>query len=264
MQFFKKIFYILLIQVLFIVKSINSFNLDDESSIQQISTLACSAVAKKMTESQEHLAQFMHSVKLFSEKIKYDFDQTKNFVNLIILNNCFKEMDYETAGTIIKQRAETKNIDTKWLKFLKIDSCFEDYNSLDNDQKKALFTELGDIKEHLKGLSENLGEANKASFEEKSSGDSGSSHKNTKNSERKRKQNIEENDDASNQKSSNIIVFIMQVFAVFIGTIMTLAMENIYMLIITIMLVFLVSLLGQKRLKKVKKVAKSKNNDNDN
>lgn len=251
MRFFKNLFYISLIQILVIIKSINSFNIEDESSLQQISTLACSAIAKKMTESEDHLSKFLEQVKLFSERIKYDFDQTKNFVNLIILNNCFKEMDYETAGVIIKQRAETKNIETKFLKYLKVESAFEDYSSLDNDKKKELFSELGEVKEHLKGLSDNLGDVNKASQEaNKNSGEPVSS----KQGERRRKPNIDENNDQDNQKSSNIIVFIMQILAVFMGNIMNLAMENILMLSITITLVFLVSLLGQKRLKKVKKV----------
>lgn len=225
-------------------------NSQEGETLQHISVLACAALAKKMTEIPSQLDKFEKLVSKFSERINYEPEQTRNFVNLLLLNHCFSKITFEDASVIIKERAETKNVSSDYISFLNLDHCFDDYIRLDGEEKKVLFRQLAGIKESLKGLTESLGEASREDFgsNSKSSSRPAQSSKSASNGNNNNKK--------SNEEDSPLNLF--KFFYLIILIIFRLIVDNIYIFIFAIVLTFIVSLVGKKRLRrKVKKEDKS-------
>lgn len=253
---------ILIVIISTIINLSYCFGENEEQTMKHISVLACAALAKKMTEVPTELKKFEYLVQVFAERIQYEPEQTRNFVNLLILNNCYKTLSFDDAGVIIKERAETKNVSASHLKYLDLDNCYESYVQLDNEQKKELFQELAEIKELLKGLSESLGDITKGDYgkiakeamKAKSSADKAEKKTvKSKSNESKTKTTNE------SEEESSLFGFIIQFFYItFIG-IVGLISQNIYIFVIAIVLAVLLSLLSKKRLKK--KVKKEKSNN---
>jgi hypothetical protein len=259
----KSLFIILL--ALSIIKLFNCFGENDEQTMKHISVLACAALAKKMTEVPTELKKFDKLVELFAERIQYEPEQTRNFVNLLILNNCFKSLSFDDAGVIIKERAETKSVSASHLKYLDLDNCYESYTKLDNDQKKELFQELAEIKELLKGLSESLGDITKGDYgkiaKEAMKGKSSSEttdKKASSSSSTSKTKNSESKSNSTEEEVSMFGFFFQFIYVTFIG-VSNLISDNSYIFVIAIVLAVLFSLLSKKRLKK--KVKKEKINN---
>lgn len=236
---------------------------DEERTIKHISILACAALAKKMTEVSSEMKKFEKLVGLFSERINYEPEQTRNFVNLLILNHCFKSITFEAAGSLIKERAETKDIGTSHLKLLKLDSCYDEYINMDNEEKRVLFKELGEIKDHLKGLSDTLGDISKGDYQKltkeaiKAKEAAGGEDAST--SERKKKNKKLDETAEEEPQSSSLIGNIISFFSIAIFGLTQLLAENLYIFLLALVLAVIVSLLGKKRLrKKIKKPAVKK------
>lgn len=230
---------------------------DNENDMaNQVSILACAAIAKKMIEVPSSAEKFSDLVLLFSERIQYEPEQTKNFVNLLILNNCFKKIDVEQAGDIIKERAETKDVNEKWIDLLSLDDSFNQYSALDVEEKKNLFGELAEIKEHLRGLSDSLGDIQKGDFS-KISNNAAAAAKASKNKENNKKKKDNENPSDTAQTPGFFSV-LFNIFQFFILYFVKIVLDNIYILALALLLALLVSLLGKKRLrKKTKKTDKN-------
>lgn len=138
-----------------VLNNIVQLSLQNETEAS-IKMLACAAVSKKMAYHSDLMEIFNIATKKFSDRINHDTEQTKNFVNLLILNHCNKVIDFSTASNIIKQRADKGDIDASYLSLLGVKTVFEDYISLTDDEKRDLFKDLAVIKEQLKGLSDSI------------------------------------------------------------------------------------------------------------
>lgn len=135
---------------------ISNINNQQDSKEYDLHLLACAAVSKKIVEVEDELNDFKHAVTLFSKKINHDEDHTRNFVNLLILNNCVKSINNEIASQIIEQKGKTGELDASFLKLLQIRNTYNMYLGYDAEDKKALFEELGKVKEGLKLISDML------------------------------------------------------------------------------------------------------------
>lgn len=234
--------YLLLSESIFV----KAFDINSEDSMRQITVLACAAIAKKMVETPSENKKFEETSKKFSTRINYEIDQTKNFVNLLLLNNCYKKLDMEIASQVIKERAESKDVNTKYIHYLNLDGVYNDYNSLDNEEKKNLFQELAEIKEHLKGLSDNLNDLSKGT---------GSEQQTQKSPNQKKKTQKSETKDGSNENSNQqgFITLMIELFKFTLSNIFSFVFENIYIVGLAVVLALMFSLFGKKRVRKIKK-----------
>lgn len=227
---------------------------DDDKQMKNISMLACAALTKKMLEIPKEVKIFNDVSQKFSEKIKYDIDQTKNFVNLVLLNNCFNKITFEEAGTIIRERAETKTVNPSHLSLLNLENSFDEYNSLEQEEKKELFKELAEVKDILRGISDSMGEIeDKLASKNTDKGDSQnkpksqSKGKNNK-EELNRKKTSNENND-SNEEPSLLYNF-AKTYLFIVLSFVNLLYENIFIVGFCFILIALFSLLGKRRLRK--------------
>ena len=138
------------------ISFISYINNQQDSKEFDLHLLACAAVSKKIVEVEDELNDFKHTVTLFSKKINHDEDHTRNFVNLLILNNCVKSINNEIASQIIEQKGKTGELDASFLRLLQVKNTYNMYLGLDADDKKVLFEDLGKVKEGLKLISEML------------------------------------------------------------------------------------------------------------
>lgn len=141
----------------FLNNSLITLSLEPNSPDTNVKILACAAVNKKLLETPELHNQFNNVVSKFSKRINHDDSQTKNFVNLLLLNKCSHNIDFNLASDIIKERAETGTINVKYTDLVELNHTWNDYISLTDEHKKELFTELGQIKEILRGLTDTIG-----------------------------------------------------------------------------------------------------------
>ena len=228
----------------YILKVAYTFDVNDEASMRQITVLACAAIAKKLVDVPSENAKFEEASRMFSTRINYELEQTRNFVNLLLLNNCYKKLDMQVASEIIRERAESKDVNEKYLQYLNVDKVYNEYIELENEEKKALFQELAEIKEHLKGLSDNLGDLTKGI------GATPSNSKTTANSKIKpghQKATKEE------KEARGFFTLIIDLFKFTIISTLSFIFENIYIIGLATVLAILFSLLGRKRVRKVKK-----------
>ena len=224
---------------------------EKDKTVQHISILACAAISKRLSEVPSENAKFIKLVQQFSEKINYEEEQTRNFVNLLLLNNCYSKITFMEAGEIIKERAETKNVSTKHIKYLNVEGSFANYETLNNDEKKNLFIELGEIKELLKGLSESIGDISKGDYSKFTDTKS----KNKDLIDKKARDNKEKKTNSEKDEDEEIGFFtlILKTMIIIFASIVGLVYEYSYLFLIGFALVILVNLAGTKRLRKKKK-----------
>jgi hypothetical protein len=152
----KAIIFTFFIQILFLcVIFIDKSNSQSETEAS-IKMLACAAISKKMLQFPDLMDIFNDMSVKFAKRINHDAEQTKNFVNLLLLNKCNKNIDFATASDIIKQRADKGDIEPKYIGLLELKHVFNDYISLDDEQKRTLFQELAQVKESLRGLTDSI------------------------------------------------------------------------------------------------------------
>jgi len=115
--------------------------------------LACAAIGRKLMESKSDQKMLIGTINRFTEIINYEFNESKNFVNLLLLRNCVNSMPGDVSLLVIKERAERKDIDNRYLEYLNLNNLYRDYVTLTPDGKRELFIQLDALKEELKQLS---------------------------------------------------------------------------------------------------------------
>lgn len=240
-----------LLSLLFIFNLFKYIVSDDDKQMKNISMLACAALTKKMLEVPKDVKTFNEISQKFSEKIKYDIDQTKNFVNLVLLNNCFNKITFEQAGTIIKERAETKTVNPSHLALLNLENSFDDYNNLEQEEKKELFKELAEVKDILRGISDSMGEIEEK-LASKNTVNSGANNKQPININNKKddKINKRSNSEKTESNEESLLYNFAKTYLFIILSFLNLLYENIFILSFCFVLIALFSLLGKKRLRK--------------
>lgn len=104
----------------------------------------CVQIKIKMFENQENIINFNDTSKKFSDKIGHDIEQTKNFVDLLMLSNCLKKIKLHPKFIL-----DSNLID--FVDLFDIKNLFDIYDKFDNDEKKMLIKDFDQIKEILNG-----------------------------------------------------------------------------------------------------------------
>ena len=131
-------------------------NLVLSKAIDEVKVLACTAISKTIMSNNDFYSQYKNQIDLFMTISNMKIESSTSLVNLIALNNCFKEFDSSTAGTIIQERATDGRINPNYISYLKINSIYENYISLTNSDKVTFLDELKIVKDALIELKEVL------------------------------------------------------------------------------------------------------------
>ena len=257
---YSKLFNLLIFIFTFLCNNSIILSLEQHSPDTNVKILACAAVNKKLLETPELYSEFNNIVSKFSKRINHDDAQTKNFVNLLLLNKCNLNIDFNLASDIIKERAETGTINIIHTELVELKHTWNDYISLSDEKKKELFVQLGEIKEVLKGLTDSIGNldndlnaANKktGSVDEKTT---------TRNANVNNKKN--DNSDISGNFFENLIQFYYNILSTII-----LSIKDNFFILFGIFLISAITVLSNVRIRRKKvtvvKSNKIKNIEND-
>lgn len=226
--------------IITVITTISSQQQLSEQAQKEVKLLACAAISRKFLELRSFNLEFQDTIMKFSQQLKQERDNTKNFVHLLHMQNCFKDIPFELAASIIKDKADKKDLHESHLKYLNYENCYDDYVSMTPEKRTELFDRMKYIKDQLSAMSNSFkGNANSGR-----QADSGKAR------------NAPEADRQENQDVHSAWEFFSRVFQ----QMSPFVQENIFFLsgvVITLLLVFAISLCKSGSKKKVKSKSKS-------